>query len=279
MNIAMSRISPEGKTFFITGASRGIGKAIALRLAREGANIIIAAKSTTENPKLGGTIFSAAAEIEAAGGKAFPIACDVRDEAQIIAAVQQGAEQFGGIDGVVNNASAISLTPTETTDAKRFDLMHDINVRGTFLVTKHCVPWLKRSANPHILTLSPPLSLDARWMGPHIAYTMSKYNMSMMSLGWAAEFRQLGIAANSLWPATTIATAAVQNLLGGDVLMRMSRKPEIVADAAFYILSRNARECSGYLFLDEEVLSSEGITDFTPYAVHPGEALQRDLFL
>lgn len=279
MNTASDRISLNGKTIFITGASRGIGKAIALRLASEGANIIIAAKSITENPKLGGTIFSAAEEIEAAGGKAFPVACDVRDEAQIVAAIQQGSEQFGGIDAIVNNASAISLTPTEATDAKRFDLMHDINVRGTFLVTKHCLPLLKRSTNPHILTLSPPLSLDARWMGPHIAYTMSKYNMSMMSMGWAAEFRDLGIAANSLWPATTIATAAVQNLLGGDVLMRRSRKPDIVADAAFYILSRDARECSGYLFLDEEVLASEGITDFTSYAVNSGEALQRDLFL
>jgi citronellol/citronellal dehydrogenase len=279
MNNASDRFNLNGKTIFITGASRGIGKAIAIRLAREGANIIIAAKSTTENPKLGGTIFSAAEEIEAAGGKALPVACDVRDEANIAAAVEQGAEQFGGIDAVVNNASAISLTPTEATDAKRFDLMHNINVRGSFLVTKHCLPFLKRAANPHILTLSPPISLDARWMGPHIAYTMSKYNMSMMSLGWAAEFRQLGIAANSLWPATTIATAAVQNLLGGDVLMRKSRKPEIVADAAYYILSRNARECSGYLFLDEEVLGSEGITDFTSYAVNPAETLQRDLFL
>jgi citronellol/citronellal dehydrogenase len=279
MTTATDHVNLHGKTFFITGASRGIGKAIALRLAREGANIIIAAKSTTENPKLGGTIFSAAEEIERAGGKAFPVACDVRDEAQIAAAVEQGAEAFGGIDAVVNNASAISLTPTETTDAKRFDLMHDINVRGTFLVTKHCIPFLKRSSNPHILTLSPPISLDARWVGPHIAYTMSKYNMSMMSLGWAAEFRELGIAANSLWPATTIATAAVQNLLGGDILMRRSRKPEIVADAAFHILSRNARSCSGFLFLDEEVLNSEGITDLRSYSVNPGEALQRDLFL
>ncbi len=279
MSEATAPFSLNGKTIFITGASRGIGKAIALRLAREGANIIIAAKSVAENPKLGGTIFSAADEIEAAGGKAFPVACDVRDEAQIIAAVAQGAEAFGGIDAVINNASAISLTPTEATDSKRFDLMHDINVRGTFLVTKHCVPFLKRSANPHILTLAPPISMDARWLGPHIAYTLSKYNMSMMSLGWAAEFRNIGIAANSLWPATTIATAAVQNLLGGDALVRRSRKPEIVADAAYYILRQNARDCSGFLFLDEEVLKAEGIIDFGAYAAQPGVDLQRDLFL
>ncbi len=279
MSEQAANYSLKNKTIFITGASRGIGKAIALRLAKEGANIIIAAKSIAENPKLGGTIFSAAEEIEAAGGKAFPVACDVRDEAQIIAAVQQGADAFGGIDAVVNNASAIALTPTEATDSKRFDLMHDINVRGTFLVTKHCIPHLKRSSNPHILTLSPPLSLNGRWMGPHIAYTLSKYNMSMMSLGWASEFRAIGIGANSLWPATTIATAAVQNLLGGDTLIRRSRKPEIVADAAYYILSRSAKECSGFLFLDEDVLKAEGITDFSAYAVHPGEQLQRDLFL
>jgi citronellol/citronellal dehydrogenase len=269
----------RGKTVFITGASRGIGKAIALRLAQEGANIIIAAKSVEENPKLGGTIYSAASEIEAAGGKALPVMCDVREEAQIHAAVQQGVDMFGGIDAVVNNASAISLTGTEATESKRFDLMYDINVRGTFLVTKHCVPFLKRAENPHILTLSPPISLDAKWMGPHVAYTMSKYNMSMMTLGWAEEFRAVGIAVNSLWPATTIATAAVQNLLGGDILIRRSRRPEIVADAVYYILSKSAKECSGNLFLDEDVLKEAGITDLSSYAVHPGEKLQRDLFL
>jgi citronellol/citronellal dehydrogenase len=269
----------RGKTVFITGASRGIGKAIALRLAREGANIIIAAKSVAENPKLGGTIYSAASEIEAAGGKALPVACDVREEAQIQAAVQQGADLFGGIDAVINNASAISLTGTESTDTKRFDLMHAINVRGSFLVARHCVPFLKQAENPHILTLSPPISLDAKWMGPHIAYTMSKYNMSMMTLGWAEEFRAAGIAANSLWPVTTIATAAVQNLLGGDMLIRRSRKPDIVADAAFFILSRKAQECTGNLFLDEDVLKAAGITDLSAYAVNPEEKLQRDLFL
>jgi citronellol/citronellal dehydrogenase len=274
-----SRFGLRGKTIFITGASRGIGKAIALRLAREGANIIIAAKSTTENPKLGGTIFSAAGEIEAAGGRAFAVACDIRDEVQIIAAIERGTEAFGGIDVVINNASAISLTPTEATDSKRFDLMHDINVRGTFLVTKHCVPYLKRASNAHILTLSPPITMDPRWMGPHIAYTMSKYNMSMMTLGWAAEFRENGIGANSLWPATTIATAAVQNLLGGEMLVNRSRKPEIVAEAAYYILQRSAKEHTGLLLLDEEVLKDEGITDLSKYSVVPGEKLQRDLFL
>jgi citronellol/citronellal dehydrogenase len=248
-------------------------------LAKEGANIIIAAKSVTENPKLRGTIFSAADEINAAGGQALPVACDVRDETQILSAIQLGFEAYGGLDGVVNNASAISLTPTEATDVKRFDLMHDINVRGTFLVTKHCLPYLKRSSNAHILTLSPPLALEPRWLGPHVAYTMSKYNMSMMSLGWAAEFAEAGIAANSLWPATTIATAAVQNLLGGDVLMRRSRKPEIVAEAAFHILSSDARTCTGNLFLDEDVLKAAGTTDFSEYAVQPGGPLQRDLFL
>jgi len=269
----------QGKTFFITGASRGIGKAIALRLARAGANIIIAAKSVTENPKLGGTIYSAAEEIEAAGGKAFAVPCDIRDEAQIIEAVAQGAAHFGSIDALVNNASAISLTNTEATEAKRFDLMHDINVRGTFLVTKYCLPWLQRAGNPHILTHSPPINLDPRWLSPHVAYTLSKYNMSLLTLGWSAEFRKQGIAANALWPATTIATAAVQNLLGGNALAQRSRKPEIVADAAYFIFLRTAASCSGNLFTDEEVLRSEGFDDFSAYAVMPGAALQRDLFL
>jgi len=269
----------RNKTLFITGASRGIGKAIALRFAAEGANIIIAAKSIEENPKLGGTIFSAAIEIEDAGGKAFPVACDIREESQIIEAIEKGASFFGGIDALINNASAIGLSGTEQTEAKRFDLMHDINVRGTFLVTKHCIPYLKKSANPHILTLSPPISLDPQWLGPHIAYTMSKFNMSMMSLAWAEEFREQGIAANSLWPATTIATAAVQNLLGGDILINISRHPEIVADAAYFIIRQAAADCSGFLFLDEDVLLAEGIRDFSHYSVTPGQKLQRDLFL
>ncbi|XZF14895.1 SDR family oxidoreductase [Chitinophagaceae bacterium MMS25-I14] len=267
------------KTFFITGASRGIGKAIALKLAANGANIIIAAKSTEENPKLGGTIFSAAKEIEAAGGKALPVACDIRNEEMIIEAVKQGVAQFGGIDGVINNASAISLTTTEQTEAKRFDLMHDINVRGTFLVTKYCIPHLKMAANPHILTLSPPISLDPKWYGFHVAYTISKFNMSMMTIGWAEELKQARIAANSLWPVTTIGTAAVQNLLGGDYLVQRSRKPEILADAAFHILQQDSSTYTGQLLLDEQVLAQAGITDLEPYAIKPGNELQTDLFV
>lgn len=269
----------QGKVIFVTGASRGIGKAIALKLAADGARIVIAAKSVEENAKLGGTIFSAAKEIEAAGGEALPVVCDVRDEESIIAAVNAAINTFGGIDVVINNASAISLTPTEATASKRFDLMHDVNVRGTFLVTKHCLPHLRKSSNPHILTLSPPIGLKPEWLGPHIAYTMSKYNMSLMTLGWAAEFKGIGIAANSLWPVTTIATAAVKNLLGGDMLMNVSRKPEIVADAAYAILSKPAAACTGNLFLDEDVLKAAGITDFSVYNFIPGSRLQKDLFV
>lgn len=269
----------SGKTIFITGATRGIGKAIALKLAAQGANIVIAAKSVTENPKLGGTIYSAAEEIEAAGGKALAVQCDIREEAQIAEAVSAAITKFGSIDVLVNNASAIALTGTEATETKRFDLIHDINVRGTFLVTKHCLPYLKKGTNPHILTLSPPIGLKPEWLGPHIAYTISKYDMSLMTLGWAAEFKAAGIAANSLWPVTTIATAAVQNILGGDYLVQRSRTPQILADAAYYILSQPAATCTGNLFLDEEVLGKAGITDFTPYAVTPGGELQRDLFV
>jgi citronellol/citronellal dehydrogenase len=269
----------SGKTFFITGASRGIGKAIALRLAGEGANIIIAAKSTEENPKLGGTIYTAAAEIEKAGGKALAVMCDIRNEEMIVDAVTKGAEQFGGIDGVINNASAISLTNTEQTETKRFDLMHDINVRGTYLVTKHCIPYLRKSPNAHILTLSPPISLDPKWFGNHVAYTITKYSMSMMTIGWAEELKQAKIAANSLWPVTTIGTAAVQNLLGGDYLVQRSRTPDILADAAFHILQQDAGTYSGHLFLDEDVLRSAGITDFSSYAIKPGGELQTDLFV
>lgn len=269
----------SGKTFFITGASRGIGKAIALKLASEGANIVIAAKSTEENPKLGGTIYSAAKEIEKAGGKALPVQCDIRSEDMIIEAVQQAIETFGGIDAVVNNASAISLTNTEQTATKRFDLMHDINVRGTFLVTKHCIPHLRKSDNPHILTLSPPISLDPKWFGPHVAYTIAKYNMSMMTIGWAEELKHSGIAANALWPVTTIGTAAVQNLLGGDYLTQRSRKPEILADAAFHIFKQDAKTYTGNLFLDEDVLREAGITDLSMYSVKPGGELQTDLFV
>ncbi len=269
----------KGKVAFITGASRGIGEAIAMKLAAEGAWVAIVAKSTTEDPRLGGTIYSVAPKINEAGGRALAVKCDIRDEEQVIAAVQQVNTIFGGIDIVVNNASAIMLTNTPQTESKRFDLVHDINVRGTFFVTKYCLPFLKKSTNPHILTLSPPISLDPKWLGPYIAYTISKYNMSMMTLGWAEEFKTQGIAANSLWPVTTIATSAVKNLLGGETLMNMSRKPDILADCAAYILQQPAKECTGNLFLDEDVLKKAGITDLEKYAVTPGGPLQKDLYV
>ncbi|MDB5190898.1 MAG: NAD(P)-dependent oxidoreductase [Segetibacter sp.] len=272
-------MSLKNKTVFITGASRGIGKAIALRLAKEGANIVVAAKSVEENPKLGGTIYSAAEEVEAAGGKALPIQLDIRNEEQIEQAVKKTVDTFGGIDILINNASAISLTPTEQTEPKRFDLMHDINVRGTFFMSKACIPYLKQSANAHILTLSPPINMDPKWFGPHVAYTMSKYNMTMIAIGLAGELKKYKIAANALWPKTTIATAAVQNLLGGEMLMKMSRKPEIIADAAYYILSKPSTECTGNTFIDEDVLISEGIANFDEYAITPGGKLYTDLFL
>ena len=267
------------KTAFITGASRGIGKAIALKLASHGANIIIAAKSVEENPKLGGTIFSAAKEIEAAGGKALAIQCDIRNEEQIQDAIAKGVEAFGGIDILINNASAISLTTTEDTESKRFDLMHSINVRGTYLVSKHCIPHLKKGKNPHIITLSPPLNMDPKWFGNHLAYTLSKYNMSMIAIGLAEELKQYKIASNALWPRTTIATAAVMNLLGGQMLINMSRTPEILADAVFYILNQSSEKCTGNCFLDEQVLATEGITDLSAYSVVPGAQLITDLFL
>lgn len=269
----------KGKTIFITGASRGIGKAIALKLAKDGANIVVAAKSVEENPKLGGTIYSAAEEIEAAGGKALAVACDIRNEDQIIEAVNKAVAHFGGIDILINNASAISLTTTEATESKRFDLMHDINVRGTFLVSKHCIPHLKKGSNPHILNLSPPINMDPKWLGNHVAYTMSKYNMSMMAIGFAEELKPFRIAANALWPRTTIATAAVMNLLGGQMLINMSRTPEIIADAAYAILKRPSSTCTGNLFLDEDVLAEEGVTDLSGYSVIPGATLYTDLFL
>jgi citronellol/citronellal dehydrogenase len=272
-------MSFANKTVLITGATRGIGKAIALRLAADGANIVIAAKSVEENPKLGGTIYSAAAEVEAAGGKALAVQCDIRFEEQVQNVIDKAVTEFGGIDILINNASAISLTGTEETEAKRFDLMHSINVRGTFFVTKACVPHLKKSVNPHILTLSPPINLDPKWFDRHVAYTMTKYNMSMMTIGWAKEFAKHRIAANSLWPKTTIDTAAVRNLLGGAMLANMSRKPEILADAAYYILQRSSVECTGNLFVDEQVLAAEGITDLEQYAVVPGGKLYDDLFV
>ena len=269
----------RNKTIFITGASRGIGKAIALRLAKEGANIAIAAKTVVEDPRLGGTIYSAAEEVEANGGKALAIQADIRNEEQIVAAIQQTVDTFGGIDAVINNASAIQLTNTEQTEAKRFDLMHSINVRGTFLVTKHAIPHLKQSANPHILTLSPPVNLQPKWLGPHVAYTISKYNMTMLVLGWAEELKKYRIAANALWPRTTIATAAVKNLLGGDALINMSRTPDIIADAVFYLLQKPSVSFTGNTLIDEEVLAAEGITALEKYSVLPGGHLYPDLFI
>ena len=272
-------MSLNNKTAFITGASRGIGKAIALQLAKNGANIVVAAKSVEENPKLGGTIFSAAEEIEKAGGKALAVQCDIRFEDQIQAAVDKAVAQFGGIDMVINNASAISLTPTEQTEPKRFDLMHDINIRGTFFVTKACIPHLKRSSNAHILTLSPPINLNPKWLNGHVAYTITKFSMSMMAIGWAAELKQYRIASNALWPRTTIDTAAVRNLLGGEMLAKMSRTPAILADAAFYILTKPSADCTGNCFIDEEVMAKEGITDLSQYSVVPGANLYRDLYV
>ncbi len=269
----------KNKTIFITGASRGIGKAIALRLAKEGANIVVAAKTIEEDPRLGGTIYSAATEIKEAGGNALAVQVDIRAEDQIAYAVEKAVEVFGGIDVVVNNASAIQLTNTENTEAKRFDLMHTINVRGTFLVTQYCLPYLKKASNAHILTLSPPINLDEKWLNKHVAYTMSKYNMTILAMGWAGEFKKYNIASNTLWPATTIATAAVKNLLGGEALMNMSRKPEIVADAAYYILGKAAAICTGNTFIDEKVLAAENITDLSGYAVNPKANLYPDLFL
>ncbi|MFY8091148.1 MAG: SDR family oxidoreductase [Chitinophagaceae bacterium] len=269
----------NNKTIFITGATRGIGKAIALKLAKEGANIVIAAKSVEENPKLGGTIFSAAQEIEAAGGKALPLQVDIRFEDQIQAAVKKAVEQFGGIDVLINNASAIQLTGTLQTEAKRFDLMHDINVRGTFLMAQACIPYLQKSSNAHILTLSPPINLINKWMAPHVAYTMSKFNMSMMAMAWAGEFKKDNIASNALWPKTTIDTAAVRNLLGGEALAKMSRTVDILADAAYFILSKQNLEYTGNTFIDEDVLAKEGITDLSNYSVVPGATLFQDLFV
>ena len=272
-------MSFKNKTVFITGASRGIGKGIALRLAGEGANIVVVAKSIEENPKLGGTIFSAAKEIEDAGGKALAVQCDIRFEDQINNAVEKAVEAFGGIDILINNASAISLTPVEQTAPKAFALMHDINVKGTFFVSKACIPYLKKGTNAHILNLSPPVNPDPKWLINHVAYTISKYNMTMIALGLSGELKKYSVAANTLWPKTTIATAAVRNLLGGEMLIQMSRTPEIIADSAYYILQRPSSECTGNTFIDEEVLAQEGITDLEKYAVVPGGKLYTDLFL
>ena len=272
-------MSFKNKTVLITGASRGIGKAIGLRLAREGANIVIASKSVDENPKLGGTIFSAAGEMEAAGGRALAVQCDIRFEEQVQEAVDKAVKAFGGIDILVNNASAINLATTEKIEPKRFDLLYDINVRGTFMVSRACIPHLKESSNGHILNLSPPVNMDMKWFANHLAYTISKYDMSMIALGLAAELKKYNIAVNALWPRTTIATAAVKNLLGGDMLMNMSRTADIIADAAYYILSKPSGECTGNTFIDEDVLAKEGITDLDRYSYVPGAKLYNDLFI
>ena len=271
-----------GKTIFISGGSRGIGLAIVKRAAVDGANVAIAAKTVEPNPKLPGTIYSAAEEIEAAGGKALALACDIRDEQQVVAAARKTAETFGGIDILINNASAINLTPTEATPMKRFDLMFGVNVRGTFLCTQACLPYLKQSAerkrNPHILTLSPPLNVNPRWFAPHVAYTMAKYGMSMCVLGHAAEFRQYGIAVNALWPRTVIQTAALQMIPG--IKPEHCRTPEIVADAAYQILLADAKTTTGNFFIDEEVLKEAGVTDLGKYSVVTGSReLMPDLFL
>ena len=268
-----------GKTLFISGGSRGIGLAIALRAARDGANVAIAAKTAEPHPKLPGTIHTAAQEVEAAGGRALPILCDIREEAQVAQAVAKTVETFGGIDICINNASAISLTDTLSTDMKRYDLMHQINTRGTFLVSKTCIPHLKKAVNPHILNLAPPLDMSAKWFRGHVAYTMAKFGMSMCTLGMSAEFARDGIAVNSLWPLTAIDTAAVRNLLGGEAVAAMSRSPAIMADAAHAILTRPSRETTGNFFIDEEVLRAEGVSDLSVYAPGATGPLAADFFV
>jgi citronellol/citronellal dehydrogenase len=276
-------MSLNGKTLLISGGSRGIGLAIALRAARDGANVTIAAKTAEPHPKLPGTIYSAAEEIEQAGGKALPVLCDIREEAQVAEAVGRTVEKFGGIDICVNNASAIQLTGTLETDMKRYDLMHQINTRGTYLCSQACLPHLKESVrkggNPHILNISPPLNMEERWFARHVAYTMAKFGMSMCVLGMAGELRGAGIAVNALWPRTAIATAAVKNLLGGDSSIRGSRKPEIMADAAHAIFTRPAREFTGQFCIDDEVLAAAGKTDLSEYAIDPTAQLIPDYFI
>ncbi len=269
----------RGKTLFVTGASRGIGKAIAIRAARDGANVVIAAKTTEANPKLPGTIHTAAAEIRDAGGQALACTVDVRFEDQIRGAVAQAVARFGGIDVLVNNASAISLTGTLDTPLKRFDLMHQINTRGAFACSQACIPHLLKAENPHILNIAPPLDLSEKWFAPHVAYTIAKFGMSLLVLGMAGEFRESGIGVNALWPRTVIATAAVQNLLGGDSVVRGSRTPEIMGDAAHAVLTRPSRECTGNYFIDEDVLRSIGVTGFDAYQTVPGAELIPDFFV
>ena len=269
----------KDKTIFISGGSRGIGLAIAKRAAEDGANVIIAAKTAEPHPKLPGTIYSAAEEIEQAGGRALPVVCDIRDDKAVTAAVTEGAEEFGGIDICINNASAISLTPTLQTPMHRFDLMHQVNTRGTFLVSKTCLPHLLQSDNPHILNLSPPLNIVEKWFKNHVAYSIAKFGMSMCVLGMAGEFREKGVAVNALWPRTAIATAAIKNLLGGDEMINRSRKPEIMADAAHFILTQPSREFTGNFCIDDEIMERAGVTDLTPYAVDPSLDLMPDFFV
>ena len=272
-------MSLAGKTLFITGASRGIGLAIALRAARDGANIAIAAKTEAPHPKLPGTIHTAAAEIEAAGGRALPLAVDVRDETAVAAAIDKAAAHFGGLDIVVNNASAISPTLVAATDMRRFDLMHQVNARGTFLVSKYAIAHLARAANPHILMLSPPLDMREKWFAPHTAYSLAKFGMSLVALGLAGELRPQGIAVNALWPRTTIATSAIRNLLGGDEVMRRSRTPDILADAAHAVFEKPAKSFTGHFLIDDTFLAGEGVTDFDRYRVDRNEPLQADFFV
>ena len=271
--------SLKGRTLLVTGGSRGIGLAIALRAARDGANVTIAAKTAEPHPKLPGTVYTACKEIEDAGGRALACITDIRFEDQVAEAVRRTVDTFGGIDVLVNNASAISLTRTDQTPMKRFDLMQQINVRGTYACTRACLPFLRKADNPHVLTLSPPLNLQPHWFGPHLAYSLAKYGMSLCVLGHAEEFRPDGIAVNALWPRTVIATAAVQNLLGGDETVRRSRKPAIMADAAHHILTRPSREFTGNFCIDEDLLRTAGVTDFDAYACVPGADLLPDLFV
>lgn len=269
----------KGKTILITGGSRGIGKAIAVRCAKDGANVAICAKTTEPHPKLPGTIYTAAEEIEAAGGKALPLKVDIRFEEQVEEAVKKTVETFGGLDICINNASAIMLTGTLLTPMKRFDLMHSVNVRGTYLTSQKCLPHLLESEHPHILNISPPLNMEQRWFEPHVAYTMAKYGMSMCVLGMSGEFQAQGIGVNALWPRTAIATAAVSNVIGDQDLMSQCRTPEIMADAAHVILTRNPKECNGNFFIDDDLLAEEGVTDFDHYAVDPTKDLLPDFFV
>jgi citronellol/citronellal dehydrogenase len=268
-----------GRTLFISGGSRGIGLAIALRAARDGANVALIAKTADPHPKLEGTVYTAAAQIEEAGGHALPVVGDIRDEDQVTRAVALTVERFGGIDVCVNNASAINLSGTEALEIRRYDLMQSINTRGTFVVSRACIPHLKLAGNPHILTLSPPVSLEPRWLGPHVGYTIAKYGMTLCALGFAAEFAADGIASNALWPRTLIATAAVQNLLGGEAAMARARRPELYADAAYAVITKPSRDCTGNAFLCEDVLAADGVTDFDQYAYQPGAQPEADLFV